>query len=274
MTEYERVDARATTASQATQDAPRERADDEALPEQAARWPAATAPAPATATEHDTDRGAAGDAGDAERDTATDEARRSGPSHARPESATGTPPDSPIEAQPDAVSGEAFGLSEPPPPADPVEGSAPAPESSLAAGPEYSPESSRESSQEPGPEAAAEPTAGSTPSPAPASLNAADEELLPADRREQWHLQWREVQASFVDDPHSAVERADALVGEALSALTERLNARREALTRNWRDSDRGGDAAPDTGEAGTEALRLALQRYRRLLDSIAGPAA
>ncbi len=63
---------------------------------------------------------------------------------------------------------------------------------------------------------------------------------------------WREIKTGFVDDPRQSVEQADALVDEALSALT----SRRQALLDQWKDNERGD----------TEALRLALHEYHALL--------
>ncbi|WP_405151313.1 hypothetical protein OG589_20310 [Sphaerisporangium sp. NBC_01403] len=69
---------------------------------------------------------------------------------------------------------------------------------------------------------------------------------------------WREVQAGFVDDPRDAVERADQLVEEAVTALT----SRRQGLVDRWKNSDQGD----------TEQLRLALRDYRSLLEELVGP--
>ncbi|WP_182897018.1 hypothetical protein [Microbispora sp. H10830] len=63
---------------------------------------------------------------------------------------------------------------------------------------------------------------------------------------------WREIKTGFVDDPRQSVEQADALVEEALSALT----SRRQSLLDQWKDNERGD----------TEALRLALHEYHALL--------
>ncbi|MEV7969666.1 hypothetical protein AB0O34_27360 [Sphaerisporangium sp. NPDC088356] len=68
---------------------------------------------------------------------------------------------------------------------------------------------------------------------------------------------WREVQAGFVDDPRDAVERADQLVEEAVTALT----SRRQGLVDRWKNSDQGD----------TEQLRLALRDYRSLLEELVG---
>jgi hypothetical protein len=65
---------------------------------------------------------------------------------------------------------------------------------------------------------------------------------------DRFRTQWREVQASFVDEPRSAVREAEKLVGEMLDELKSHLG------------EDRGDD---------TEELRIALRRYRSLVDQI-----
>ncbi|NJP29294.1 hypothetical protein OHB01_25505 [Microbispora hainanensis] len=69
---------------------------------------------------------------------------------------------------------------------------------------------------------------------------------------EAFDSRWREIKTGFVDDPRHSVEQADALVEEALSALT----SRRQELLDQWKDDERGD----------TEALRLALHEYHTLL--------
>jgi hypothetical protein len=64
---------------------------------------------------------------------------------------------------------------------------------------------------------------------------------------------WNEVQATFVDEPRQAVERADALVAEVIQELARVFAEERRRLELAWS----GGD------EVTTEDLRLALQRYR-----------
>jgi len=66
---------------------------------------------------------------------------------------------------------------------------------------------------------------------------------------------WHEIKASFVDDPRKSVEMADALVEEAVNALT----AIREALSDRWRNAE-----ADDT-----EQLRLTLREYHALFDQL-----
>lgn len=72
---------------------------------------------------------------------------------------------------------------------------------------------------------------------------------------------WRDLQASFVDDPGEAVRRADGLVGEVVEALTSALRSRTEELRGRWKDGD------GDTGD--TERLRLALREYRGVLERL-----
>jgi hypothetical protein len=69
---------------------------------------------------------------------------------------------------------------------------------------------------------------------------------------------WREVQIAFVDDPKDAVQRADDLLGEVVTALTTQLTARTGELRERW--SADGGD---------TEKLRLALRDYRTTLERL-----
>ncbi|WP_019633434.1 hypothetical protein [Actinomadura atramentaria] len=73
---------------------------------------------------------------------------------------------------------------------------------------------------------------------------------------EDFRRRWHDLQASFVDDPRTAVRRADDLTGEAVDALGRALAERRGRLV--------DGDAGTDT-----ERLRQALRGYRALLDRI-----
>jgi hypothetical protein len=72
---------------------------------------------------------------------------------------------------------------------------------------------------------------------------------------------WREVQLRFVDDPRSAAQEAEALVGEAIDGFTAALAARREELAQ-WRSHSTDD----------TEELRVALRRYREFLDRVIAP--
>jgi hypothetical protein len=77
--------------------------------------------------------------------------------------------------------------------------------------------------------------------------------LMADDAATAFRDRWQDVQADFVDDPQNAVERADALVAEVMQQLAQEFARERQGLEKQWS----GG------GEASTEDLRLALQRYR-----------
>jgi hypothetical protein len=71
--------------------------------------------------------------------------------------------------------------------------------------------------------------------------------------------QWNEIQAGFVDQPRSAVERADTLVADVMKRLAESFARERDTLDRQW---DHGDNVT-------TEDLRLVLQRYRSFFDRL-----
>jgi hypothetical protein len=80
--------------------------------------------------------------------------------------------------------------------------------------------------------------------------------VLPWNTTVMFRNRWDEAQADFVDDPRSAMERADALVADAMQRLADELAAQRAEIEAAWKD-DHG---------ASTEELRLAFQRYRSFL--------
>ncbi|GAA1751841.1 hypothetical protein [Luedemannella helvata] len=69
---------------------------------------------------------------------------------------------------------------------------------------------------------------------------------------------WRDVQLRFVDDPRGAAAEAGTLVGEAVDAFTAALARQRQEL-----------DAWQSTEGDDTEIFRVAVRRYRDLLDKI-----
>jgi hypothetical protein len=77
--------------------------------------------------------------------------------------------------------------------------------------------------------------------------------LFTNDEAQTFHLRWKEVQASFVDQPRKAVEQADSLVAATMKRLAEVFAEERTNLEHQW---DRGDNVS-------TEDLRVALQRYR-----------
>jgi hypothetical protein len=70
---------------------------------------------------------------------------------------------------------------------------------------------------------------------------------------------WKEIQTAFVDEPRKAVEQADGLVASAMKRLAEVFADERSRLEQQW---DRGDNVS-------TEALRVALQRYRAFFDRL-----
>ncbi|RKN18079.1 hypothetical protein D7147_19300 [Micromonospora musae] len=95
--------------------------------------------------------------------------------------------------------------------------------------------------------------AGSTVAAEPASL-------FDALTAQGFRDRWRDVQLRFVDDPRAAAGHAEALVEEAIEALSAALAAQKSSLG-SWQ-----GD-----GSADTEELRMAVRRYRDFLDRVLG---
>jgi hypothetical protein len=76
---------------------------------------------------------------------------------------------------------------------------------------------------------------------------------------EAFRARWTEIQAGFVDDPRSSVERADGLVAEVIKNLADAFATERSGLEQRWQQ---GGDPS-------TEDLRVALRRYRTFFDRL-----
>jgi hypothetical protein len=70
---------------------------------------------------------------------------------------------------------------------------------------------------------------------------------------------WQTIQIGFFDQPRESVERADALVAEVMNHLTQTFADRRTALEAQWAEGE----------QAGTEELRMALQRYRSFFERL-----
>jgi hypothetical protein len=77
--------------------------------------------------------------------------------------------------------------------------------------------------------------------------------LLSHEFSQRLQSDWTSVQASFVDEPRQAVQRADELVAVAIKQIAETFARERSGLEAQW---DR-------EGEVSTEDLRVALTRYR-----------
>lgn len=77
--------------------------------------------------------------------------------------------------------------------------------------------------------------------------------LLPEDFAADLRRRWDQIQTSFVDDPRTAVQQADEMVGTAIDKLSQSFTEQKQNLESQW---SRGGDVS-------TEELRQALRRYR-----------
>jgi len=99
-----------------------------------------------------------------------------------------------------------------------------------------------------------QPQAPATASDAPADRREVERTpVMSGDAAEQYRARWQETQADFVDDPRSAVATADALVAEVMKRVAEEFAKERNGLEQQWNEG----------GEASTEDLRVAFQRYR-----------
>jgi len=83
--------------------------------------------------------------------------------------------------------------------------------------------------------------------------------LLSDEDAGEFERRWHDLQVSFVDEPQRCVQDADALVAEVMQRLADGFAQERKNLESQWA----GG------GEASTEDLRLALQRYRSFFNRL-----
>jgi hypothetical protein len=102
---------------------------------------------------------------------------------------------------------------------------------------------------------------------------------LAADDRDRFTESWTRVQADFVDDPQGAVTRADALLGDVMSARgypvtdfdqrSADLSVDHPQVVQNYRTAH---DIAlrHARGEADTEDLRKAMLHFRSLFEELA----
>jgi hypothetical protein len=84
--------------------------------------------------------------------------------------------------------------------------------------------------------------------------------LFDATAADDFRDRWQRLQMRFVDDPRGAADEARALTDDIVSALRDALDERRSSLS-GWQ--------AARTGD--TEELRVAVRRYRDLLDRLLG---
>ena len=83
--------------------------------------------------------------------------------------------------------------------------------------------------------------------------------LLSREESEHFRTRWNEIQGTFVDEPRSAVQQADALVSEVVEQITQMFANERSSLESQWKQ---GNDVS-------TEDLRKALQRYRSFFNRL-----
>lgn len=83
--------------------------------------------------------------------------------------------------------------------------------------------------------------------------------LLPDAEARDFERRWQDVQVGFVDEPQRCVQEADALVGEVMQRLADSFARERRDLEAQW----------ASRGEASTEDLRVALQRYRSFFNRL-----
>lgn len=83
--------------------------------------------------------------------------------------------------------------------------------------------------------------------------------LFAGNESDDFRHRWTDIQAAFVDEPREAVEKADALVAEAMKRLAEIFARERGNLEQQWA---KGADVS-------TEDLRVALRRYRSFFDRL-----
>jgi hypothetical protein len=77
--------------------------------------------------------------------------------------------------------------------------------------------------------------------------------LFQGPQAEDLRRRWDAVQIGFVDDPRAAVRNADELVAQVLRTLAESFSDQRARIEQGLDGSD----------QSNTEAMRVALQRYR-----------
>jgi len=83
--------------------------------------------------------------------------------------------------------------------------------------------------------------------------------FLPPDRMDEFRRRWDDIQAQFVDDPRSSVQKAHGLVSSLVNELNEVFTRERSGLESQWNRGE----------EADTENLRVALQRYRAFFNRL-----
>jgi hypothetical protein len=78
-------------------------------------------------------------------------------------------------------------------------------------------------------------------------------QLFAPDAADRFRSRWDAVQIGFVDDPGKAVREADELVAEVMQSLADSFARERSSFE----------GEVQQAGNASTETMRVALQRYR-----------
>ena len=104
------------------------------------------------------------------------------------------------------------------------------------------------------------PVGGSSEQGAALATNAGSPESLlnPVDS-EHFRTRWSQIQGTFVDEPRSAVQQADALVAEVIQQITQSFASEISSLEAQWNEGD----------DVSTEDLRQALQHYRSFFNRL-----
>ena len=84
--------------------------------------------------------------------------------------------------------------------------------------------------------------------------------------RARYAASWRDIEARFIDHPREAVAEADRLV---MSLLRERGHPVEDE--RRMPGDVRGARHAMQADESGTEGMRRAMLRYRKVVDDAVG---
>ena len=84
-------------------------------------------------------------------------------------------------------------------------------------------------------------------------------QLLEEQELQSIHVQWKDIQADFVEEPRRAVQEADALVAELMQRLVQTFASEREQLESQWA----GGD------DVSTDDLRNGFRLYRSFFERL-----
>ena len=109
-------------------------------------------------------------------------------------------------------------------------------------------------------------------------VRALDIRDLKPEERDRFDTEWTSVQRGFVDDPVSAVHRADDLVGEIMRTRgypvddfdrrAEDISVEHPQVVQHYREA-RETRVATDNGTVDTERQRHAITSYRKLIDAL-----